>query len=70
MYTNDKQDNVEMLRQLRLLYMRSNKILLMVNFCTIDAKLKLFKSCVRRFTDAIYGQGAKIIFKQITCNFQ
>ena len=70
MYTNDKQDNVEMLRQLRLLYMRSSKILLMVHFCTIDDKLKLFRSFVRRFTAAIYGQGAKIVFKQNTCNFQ
>ena len=29
MLTNDKQDDVEMLRQLRLLYMRSNKIIRM-----------------------------------------
>ena len=29
MLPNDKQDDVEMLRQLRLLYMRSNKILRM-----------------------------------------
>ena len=29
MFTNDKQDDVEMLRQLRLLYMRSNKIIRM-----------------------------------------
>ena len=35
MFTNDKQDDVEMLRQLRLLYMRSNKIICMFYFCTI-----------------------------------
>ena len=29
MFTNDKQDDVEMLRQLRVLYMRSNKIIRM-----------------------------------------
>ena len=39
MLTNDKQDDVEMLRQLRLLYMRSNKILHMFYFCTIDVKV-------------------------------
>ena len=33
MCTNDKQDDVEMLRQLRLLYMRSNKIIRMFYFC-------------------------------------
>ena len=36
MFTNDKQDDVEMLRQLRLLYMRSNKIIRKFHFCTID----------------------------------
>ena len=45
MLTNDKQNDVEMLRQLRLLYyMRSNKILRMFYFCTIDVKLELFRS--------------------------
>ena len=43
MFTNDKQDDVEMLRQLRLLYMRSNKIIRMFYFCTIDVKLELFR---------------------------
>ena len=44
MFTIDKQDDVEMLRQLRLLYMRSNKIIRMFYFCTIDVKLELFRS--------------------------
>ena len=44
MCTNDKQDDVDMLRQLRLLYMRSNKIICMFHFCTIDVKLELFRS--------------------------
>ena len=59
MFTNDKQDDVEMLRQLRLLYMRSNKIIRMFYFCTIDVKLELLGAFVRRFTAAIYGQGIK-----------
>ena len=59
MFTNDKQNDVEMLRQLRLLYMRSNKIIGMFYFCTIDVKLELYKSFVRRFTAAIYGHGTK-----------
>ena len=42
MFTNDKQDDVEMLRQLRLLYIRSNKIIRMLYFCTVDVKLELF----------------------------
>ena len=44
MFTNDKQDDVEMLRQLRLLYMRANKILRMFQFCTKGVKLELFRS--------------------------
>ena len=51
MFTNDKQDDVEMLRQLRLLYMRSNKIIRMFYFCTIDVKLELFRS----FCTSFYG---------------
>ena len=49
MFTNDKQDDVEMLRQLRLLYMRSNKIIRMFYFCTIDVKLELFRSFCTSF---------------------
>ena len=41
-FTNDKQDDLEMLRQLRLLYMRSNKIIRMFHFCTTEVKLELF----------------------------
>ena len=59
MFTNDKQDDVEMLRHLRLLYMRSNKIIRMFPFCTIDVKLELYRSIVRHFTAAIYGQGTQ-----------
>ena len=44
MFTNDKQDDVEMLRQIRLLYMQSNKIIRMFYFCTIDVNLELFRS--------------------------
>ena len=49
MFTNEKQDDVEMLRQLRLLYMRSNKIIRMFYFCTIDVKLDYFWSFCTSF---------------------
>ena len=49
MFTNDKQDDVEMLRQFRLLYMRSNKIIRMFYLCTIDVKLELFRSFCTSF---------------------
>ena len=49
MFTNDKQDDVEMTRQLRLLYMRSNKIIGMFSFCTIEIKLEFVRSLCTSF---------------------
>ena len=62
MLTNDKQDDVEMLRQLRLLYMRSNKILrIMFYFCTLDVKLELFRSFFTSFYCCYLWTGYKKI---------
>ena len=61
MLTNDKQDDVEMLRQLRLLYMRSNKIIRMFYFCTIDVKLELFSSFCTSFYCCSLWTGYKTI---------
>ena len=51
MFTNDKQDYVEMLRQLHLWYtsMLSNKIVRTFHFYTIDAKLEFFMSFCTSF---------------------
>ena len=46
MFTNDKQDSVDMLRQLPLLYIRKNKIIRMFHFCTTDVKLALCRSFI------------------------
>ena len=59
MFTNNKQDDVEMLRQLRLLYMRSNKIVRMFYFCTIDVKLELFRSFCTSFYCCYLCRGYK-----------
>ena len=55
MFTHDNQDDAEMLRQLRLLYMQSNKIVRMFQFCTIDGKLERFRS----FCTSFYRHGTK-----------
>ena len=65
MFTNDKQDDVEMLRQLRLLYMRSNKIIRMFYFCTTDVKLELFRSFCTSFYCCYLWTGDK---KSTYCN--
>ena len=40
----NSQDDDDMLRQMRTLYIRSNKLLRTFYYCTIDVKLKLFRS--------------------------
>ena len=64
MFTNDKQDDVEMLRQLRLLY-NYNKMIRMFLFCTIDVKLlvELFRSfCTSFYCCYLWTRYKKIMF--------
>ena len=70
MFTNDKQDDVEMLRQLRLLYMRSNKIIRMFYFCTIDVKLELFRSfCTSFYCSYLWTGYKKSTFNRLRVAF-
>ena len=69
MFINDLQDDVEMLRQLRLLYMRSNKIRL-IHFCTIDVKLELFRSfCTSLYCCYLWTGYKKSTFKRLRVAF-
>ena len=43
-FSSDKKDDNDMLRQLRILYTKSNIILRLFNCCSIDVKLTLFRS--------------------------
>ena len=70
MFTNDKQDDVEMLRQLRLLYMRSNKIIRMFYFCKIDVKLELFRSfCTSFYCSYLWTGYKKSTFNRLRVAF-
>ena len=40
----NSQDDDDMLRQMRTLYIRLNKLLRTFHYCTIDVKLELFRS--------------------------
>ena len=64
MFTDDKQDDVEMLRHLRLLYMRSNKIIRMLHFCPIVVKLQLFLGVCTSFYCCYLWTG----YKKLTFN--
>ena len=44
MFNTNAQDDEEMLRQMRTLYIRSNKLLRTFYYCSTDVKLELFKS--------------------------
>ena len=43
-FNTNSQDDDDMLRQMRTLYFRSNKLLRTFHYCTIDVKLVLFRS--------------------------
>ena len=43
-FSSDKKDDIDMLRQLRILYTKSNRILRLFNCCSINVKLALFRS--------------------------
>ena len=45
MFCENKKDDCDMLKQLRTLYAKSNKIIRTFSHCTIDVKLLLIKSC-------------------------
>ena len=43
-FSSDKKDDNHMLRPLRILYTKSNRILRLFNYCSTDVKLALFHS--------------------------
>ena len=45
----NSQDDNDMLRQMRTLYIRSNKLLRTFHYCTIDVKLESFRSFYMSF---------------------
>ena len=49
MFCENKKDDCDMLRQLRTLYAKSNKIIRTFSHCTIDVKLLLIKSYCTSF---------------------
>ena len=49
MFNTNAQDDEDMLRQMRTLYIRSNKLLCTFRYCSTDVKLELFKSYCTSF---------------------
>ena len=67
MFCENKKDDCDMLRQLRTLYAKSNKIIRTFSHCTIDVKLLLIKSYCTSFYCGYMGQ---IIRKLRTANYE
>ena len=59
--SDDQSDDVEISKQIRTLYTRSNKLLRMFSYCTIDVKKKYLEVIVHLCIVVHYGQ---IIVKQ------
>ena len=59
MFNSNGQDDEDMLRQMRNLYIRSNKLLRTFHYCSSDVKLELFKVTVLNFIVVIYGLHTK-----------
>ena len=49
MFNTNAQDDEDMLRQMRTLYIRANKLLRTFHYCSTDVKLELFKSYCTSF---------------------
>ena len=54
LFSSDKSDDAEMLRQMRLLYCRSNRLIRMFNKCS------KYVVSVQPFIDLIFGLNTKI----------
>ena len=59
MFNSNGQDDEDMLRQMRNLYIRSNKLLRTFHYCSSDVNLELFKSYCTSFYCCYYGLHTK-----------
>ena len=59
MFNSNGQDDEDMLRQMRNLYICSNKLLRTFHYCSTDVKLELSKVTVLYFIVVIYGLHTK-----------
>ena len=66
MFCENKKDDCDMLRQLRTLYAKSNKIIHTFNHCTIDVKLLLIKSyCTSFYCGYMWSDHKKTTYSKL-----
>ena len=70
MLSTNAQDDVDMLRQMRTLYIRSNKLLRTFYYCSTDVKLELFKSyCTSFYCCYLWTAYKKTTFDRLSVAF-
>ena len=68
--SEDQSDDDEIAKQMRTLYIRSNKLLRMFSYCTIDVKMELFRSyCSSLYCCSMWSDYRKASYKKLTVAF-
>ena len=68
--SEDQRDDAEISKQIRTLYIRSNKLLQMFSYCTIDVKKELFRSyCSSLYCCSLWSDYRKATYRKLTVAF-
>ena len=69
-FTENKKDDVDMLKQLRSLYAKANRIPRMFHYCTVDVKLLLPKSyCTSFYCGYLWSDYKTSTFSKLRVEF-
>ena len=68
--SEDQSDDAEISKHIRTLYIRSNKLLRMFSYCTIDVKKSLFKSyCSSLYCCSLWSEYRKATYRKLAVAF-
>ena len=69
-FCENKNDDEDMLKQMRSLYAKSNKVIRMFNHCTVDVKLLLIKSyCTSFYCGYLWSDYKSMTFGKLRVAF-
>ena len=68
--SEDQSDDKDIAKQMRTFYIRSNKLLRMFSYCTIDVKIELFRSyCSALYCCTMWSDYRKASYRKMTVAF-
>ena len=68
--SEDQSDDEDIAKQMRTLYIRSNKLLRLFSYCTIDVKMELFRSyCSSLYCCSLWSDYRKVSYRKLTDAF-